>query len=146
MRRLFHAVLVVVLCSIHPLARQAPSLLVRNVTLIDGNGEAPRAGVDVLVREGRIVSVDATASDPAAAADLILDGAGLTPLQAITAATRGAAHAIGVDDTRGTVTVGKVADLLIVDANPAVDIKNTRRIRYVIKDGRIVYTAGPKEP
>ena len=67
-------------------------------------------------------------------------GAKLTPLQAITSATRGAAHAIGVDDVRGTVAPGKIADLLIVDADPSVDIRNTRRIRFVIKDGRIVHT------
>lgn len=77
--------------------------------------------------------------------EVMVTGAGLTPLQAITAATRGAAHAIGVDDTRGTVGVGKVADLLILDANPAADIRNTRRIRYVIKDGRIVHTAALNE-
>ena len=69
-----------------------------------------------------------------------VSGAKLTPLQAITSATRGAAHAIGVDDVRGTVAPGKIADLLIVDADPSVDIRNTRRIRFVIKDGRIVHT------
>ena len=70
--------------------------------------------------------------------EVMVTGAGLTPLQAITAATRGAAHAIGVDADRGTLAPGKIADLLIVDADPSVDIRNTRRIRYVIKDGRIV--------
>jgi len=34
--------------------------------------------------------------------------------------------------------VAQLADLLIVDADPSVDIRNTRRIRYVIKDGRLV--------
>jgi imidazolonepropionase-like amidohydrolase len=71
--------------------------------------------------------------------EILVTGAKLTPLQAITAATRGAAHAIGVDDARGTLTAGKIADLLIVDADPATDIRNTRRIRFVIKDGRIVH-------
>ena len=71
--------------------------------------------------------------------EAMVTGAKLTPLQAITAATRGAAHAVGVDDARGTIAPGKVADLLIVDADPSVDIRNTRRIRYVIKDGRIVH-------
>ena len=72
--------------------------------------------------------------------EVMVTGAKLAPLEAITAATRGAAHAIGVDGMRGTVTAGKVADLLIVDADPSADIRNTRRIRFVIKDGRIVYT------
>ena len=70
--------------------------------------------------------------------EVMVTGAGLTPLQAITAATRGAAHAIGVDDARGTVAVGKFADFLIVNADPSADIRNTRGIRYVIKEGRIV--------
>lgn len=72
--------------------------------------------------------------------EVLVTGATLTPLQAITSATRGAAHAIGVDDVRGTVAPGKIADLLIVDADPSADIRNTRRIRFVIKDGRIVHT------
>jgi Amidohydrolase family len=72
--------------------------------------------------------------------EVMVNGARLTPMQAIVSATRGAAHAIGVDDDRGTVAVGKVADLLIVDADPSADIRNTRRIRYVIKDGRIAFT------
>jgi len=75
--------------------------------------------------------------------EVMVTGAGLTPLQAITAATRGAAHALGVDDTSGTVAPGKVADLLLVDADPSVDIRNTRRIRHVIKNGRIVHSATP---
>lgn len=70
--------------------------------------------------------------------EVMVTGAGLTPLQAITAATRGAAHAIGVDDSRGTVALGKAADFLIVSADPSADIRNTRKIRYVIKDGRVV--------
>jgi len=70
--------------------------------------------------------------------EVMVTGAGITPLQAITAATRGAAHAIGVEDVRGTVAVGKVADFVIVGADPAADIRNTRAIRYVINEGRIV--------
>ena len=70
--------------------------------------------------------------------EMLVTGAGLTPLQAITAATRGAAHGIGVDNTRGTVAAGKVADLLLVGADPSIDIRNTRQIRYVIKDGKVV--------
>ncbi len=64
--------------------------------------------------------------------------AGLTPLQAIASATANAARAIGVDSVRGSVREGRVADLVLLDANPAEDIRNTRRIRYVIKDGAIV--------
>lgn len=75
--------------------------------------------------------------------EVMVNGAGLTPAQALIAATRGAAHAIGVDNQRGTVEPGKVADLLLVAGDPTADIRNTRNIRYVIKDGRIVHTARP---
>ncbi len=70
--------------------------------------------------------------------EVMVAGAGLTPLQAITAATRGAAHAIGVDDVRGSIAIGMFADFLILTADPSTDIRNTRKIRYVIKEGRIV--------
>jgi imidazolonepropionase-like amidohydrolase len=72
--------------------------------------------------------------------EMLVTGAHLTPLQAITAATRGAAHGIGVDDTRGIVAPGKVADLVLVGADPSANIRNTREIRYVIKDGKVVFT------
>ncbi|MCC7178785.1 MAG: amidohydrolase family protein [Acidobacteria bacterium] len=76
--------------------------------------------------------------------EVMVAGAGLTPLQVITAATRGAAHALGVDDQRGTVAPGKVADLLLVGADPTVNIRATRLIRHVIKAGRIVHSAAPR--
>jgi imidazolonepropionase-like amidohydrolase len=71
-----------------------------------------------------------------------LVAAGLTPGQAIAASTGGAAHAIGMDDTRGTIAAGKAGDLVVVDADPTTDIRNTRRIRYVIKTGRLVRADG----
>lgn len=75
--------------------------------------------------------------------ETLVAGAQLTPTQAIVAATHGAAHAIGMDDVRGSLAAGQAADVLIVDRDPTADIRNTRRIRYVIKDGRIVRaTAG----
>lgn len=71
--------------------------------------------------------------------EVMVSGAGLTPMQALVAATHGAAHAIGDDTNRGTLAAGRAADVLLLDANPVDDIRNTRRIRYVIKDGHIVH-------
>ncbi len=71
--------------------------------------------------------------------EVLVSGAGLTPMQAIVSATRDAARAIGVQDSRGTIEPGKVADIVLLEQNPADDIRNTRRIRYVIKDGRIAF-------
>ena len=76
----------------------------------------------------------------------LVSGAGLTPLQAITAATSGAAHAMGIEATRGTIAVGKMADLVLLSADPSADIRNTRQIRMVIKDGRLVYDSRTRRP
>jgi imidazolonepropionase-like amidohydrolase len=53
--------------------------------------------------------------------------AGMTPAQVIVAATSRAAQFVGLAD-RGTLAPGRRADLLVLDANPLDDIRNTRRI------------------
>jgi imidazolonepropionase-like amidohydrolase len=77
---------------------------------------------------------DGTIHDELAA----LVGAGLTPMQALETATRKPAEFLGKLDSLGTVEPGKVADLLLLDANPLDDIRNTRRISAVIVRGRMV--------
>jgi imidazolonepropionase-like amidohydrolase len=64
--------------------------------------------------------------------------AGLTPLQAIKAGTWAGARAIGIEASTGTIEAGKTADLLLLAADPAADIRNTRRIVHVIQRGRVV--------
>src|SRR6266481_5501766 len=61
--------------------------------------------------------------------------AGLTPMQAITAATGENAKLLHLAD-RGTIAVGKRADLLVLDADPLADIRNTRRMFAVYHEGR----------
>ena len=63
--------------------------------------------------------------------------AGLTPMQAITAATGENAKLLHLSD-RGTIAVGKRADLLVLDADPVADIRNTRRIFAVYHEGRSI--------
>ena len=62
--------------------------------------------------------------------------AGLTPLQALRAATANAAEALGVADELGTIEPGKLADLVIVGGDPLRDIKSVRDVRAVIRGGR----------
>ena len=69
-----------------------------------------------------------------------LVAAGLTPLEAIHAATLGSARIAGHDAELGSVTPGKLADLLLLapGAQPWRDIRDTRRIRAVILGGRVI--------
>lgn len=62
--------------------------------------------------------------------------AGLTPMQALQTATRNPAQFMGRLADMGTVEKGKLADLVLLDANPLDDIANTRRIRAVVLAGR----------
>jgi imidazolonepropionase-like amidohydrolase len=59
----------------------------------------------------------------------------LTPAQAIAAATRNGARALGIEQETGTIEVGKAADLVVLDGNPLDDITNIRRIHGVLKRG-----------
>ena len=68
----------------------------------------------------------------------LLVRAGLTPAQALRTATINPATFLGVTDSLGTVAPGKVADLVLLDANPLADIANTKRIRAVIQGGRLL--------
>lgn len=63
--------------------------------------------------------------------------AGMSPLDAITAATSGSAAYLQLDD-RGSINVGKVADFIVLEGNPLDDITNTRRIRNVFLAGQRV--------
>jgi imidazolonepropionase-like amidohydrolase len=67
----------------------------------------------------------------------LLVKAGLTPLQALQSATLSPARFLHRTDELGTVGIGKLADVLVLDANPLEDITAIRRIRAVIADGRL---------
>lgn len=68
---------------------------------------------------------------------LLVKHAGFTPIEAIRAATEVSAAAMGQSAQRGTITVGKRADLIVLSADPTRDIHNTGKITLVIKNGRI---------
>lgn len=66
----------------------------------------------------------------------VLVAAGLTPYQALETGTRNVAVYFGTLDRSGTVATGKVADLVLLDANPLTDIANTTRIAGVMARGK----------
>ncbi len=71
---------------------------------------------------------------------------GATPWQTLVAATRHGAAICGVGDDLGTIEAGKIADLIVVAANPLENINHLRKLQLVFKDGRIVSDkrTGPK--
>lgn len=95
-------------------------------------GAAHRAGVPILAGTDYIV----------AGADLHreleqLVAAGLSPAEALRAATSSPARYFALDGQYGAVDEGKVADLILLRANPLVDIRNTQKIDAVIFDGNL---------
>lgn len=71
----------------------------------------------------------------------LLVEAGLSPMDALVAATAHSASVIGQESERGTLTPGKRADFLILDANPLDDIRNTTRLNAVWHGGKPVAPA-----
>jgi imidazolonepropionase-like amidohydrolase len=69
--------------------------------------------------------------------EMLVNKVGMTPLEAITAATRNGAQVLGISKSYGTIAMGKIADLVILNADPNVDIRNTTKIVYVVKGGKL---------
>lgn len=93
--------------------------------------DAYRAGVPVLVGSDTIIAGPRYHDELA-----LLVQAGLTPAQALRSATLDAARWIGRPDL-GSIAVGKHADIVILEANPLTDIRNSTRIVAVIADGHL---------
>ncbi len=133
-----------------------PTLAVQRRAAIDGGGNPQRVrsvpmiawataatrlahafGVHIVA--GSDLPLDPNAPAPAIHEEIeLLVAAGLTPLEAITAATRTGAKILGLDSMTGTLEVGKWADLVVLAADPTVDIRNTRSLTHVIKGGHLV--------
>jgi imidazolonepropionase-like amidohydrolase len=91
-----------------------------------------RAGVMILA--GADLPLENTVSPLHEELSLLVQ-AGLTPMEALQSATRNPAKFLGLNSS-GTVERGKVADLVLLDANPLDDIANTKEISAVVAGGR----------
>jgi imidazolonepropionase-like amidohydrolase len=72
---------------------------------------------------------------------------GMTTLQAITAGTKNGAIACKMQKDLGTIEIGKLADVVVLDADPVADIHNIRKVNRIVKDGRVIEPASlPTSP
>jgi imidazolonepropionase-like amidohydrolase len=72
----------------------------------------------------------------------LLVASGLSPAAALLTATHGAAALLGIQDRVGVIGADMAADFVLLDADPLADIRNTRRIALVVKDGVVLRTPG----
>ncbi len=111
------------------------ALLARYKKLV---GDMHRAGVEFLA------GTDSGPNTPALPGTSLHDElellveSGFTPMEALQAATRNPARYLGRLADMGTLEIGKVADLVMLDANPLDDIRNTRKIRLVVLRGNVL--------
>src|ERR1043165_966885 len=66
--------------------------------------------------------------------------AGLTPMEAMRAATVDAAKLLGLEDKVGEIKEGRLADIIAVEGNPSQDITSLQRVQFVMKNGRVIKT------
>ena len=97
-----------------------------------------------VARAGGLIAVGSHGNYPGIGYDwelLALASGGLSPFEVLHAATLGSAETIGRESELGSLTPGKLADLIILDENPLAAIANTSSLREVMKNGRL-YDAG----
>ncbi|HEY8490422.1 MAG TPA: amidohydrolase family protein [Dehalococcoidia bacterium] len=97
---------------------------------------AHRLGVPVVV--GTDMGTPYTGPDAIHREIRELAAVGLTPMEAIQAATLNAARALGLEHDLGTVQPGRRADLVVLDGDPLADLDATRSVRLVMQDGEFV--------
>lgn len=102
-----------------------------------GNANLKRlASAGVTIAMGTDAGNPLTLHGPSVFAEMeAMHAAGLSPARIIAASTRGGSLAMGLEKEIGTIEKGKIADLLVLAADPTADIANVRKIRYVVRGG-----------
>ena len=112
--------------------------IVPNPVILENLRRMHRAGITVAL--GTDAGNVGVLHGPAVFHDMaIMAQAGLKPHQILVDATLNGARLVGKDKQLGSVEVGKLADLVVLDADPLADILNTTRVRWVLKGGRLFH-------
>ncbi len=112
------------------LRRQGDTAFAALVTTFHAGGVGLLLGTDLGTRE---IYPGFSVHDELA---LLVERAGLAPLQALRTATSNPARYLDATDSLGAVAAGRVADFVLLDANPLENIRHTSRIRAVVRGGR----------
>ncbi len=113
------------------IAADRRALVLRNLERVHG------AGIPVVV--GTDAGNPLTLHGPAIHLELeAMAEAGLSPMELLVAATRNGARAMGREEEFGTLEEGKLADLVVLDADPLESVSNLRRVRLVVRGGEIL--------
>jgi imidazolonepropionase-like amidohydrolase len=116
------------------LASLAPSSSPAETKLRESVARAHRLGVRMVFgTDAGVIPHGSNAQEFAA-----LVGAGLSPLEAIRAATINAAEALGIGSEAGTIETGRVADIIAVTGDPLMDVRLLERVQFVMKAGQVV--------
>ena len=118
---------------------RAPEILGRQLEFVR---LARDAGVTVAAGTGGLGNFLVPGSSLHEELALLVD-AGFTPVEAIAAATSVAARVLGRESEVGTVAVGRVADLVLVDGDPSSDVRHVSQVRAVLMGGEVVHGALP---
>ncbi|HKR65974.1 MAG TPA: amidohydrolase family protein [Thermoanaerobaculia bacterium] len=70
---------------------------------------------------------------------------GMTPMQSLQSATIAGARYLGLDHDIGSLETGKLADLIVLDANPLENMRNTHTVHYTVVNGRVFDAASMNE-
>jgi hypothetical protein len=124
---------------------QVDSVARRRVLLFDEEYTFPliAQGAAGIVRDGGHVALGSHGEQQGIGAHWelwMLQSGGMTPWQALWSATMNGAESIGLEKQIGSLEPGKLADLLVLNSNPLDDIRNSRDLEYVVKNG-VVYSA-----
>lgn len=105
--------------------------------LLNMTGKIHRAGIEIMAGTDTPIGL-LTPGKSLHRELLLLVEAGLTPMEALKTATLNPAQYFGMDDELGTIEEGMWADLILLNSNPLEDIRNTKEIHTVIRQGNVL--------